>query len=91
MICRECKSSENEFKAHKSHKNTGICKPCHNAYTRQYHRKQKAKMSPGKVFQCDDCDLMFGVKNMSGKMNTCCIYCQSENIQTVAEQQGKAS
>jgi hypothetical protein len=33
--CRVCESTENEFKKHSGNTKRGICKPCHNKYTKE--------------------------------------------------------
>lgn len=88
MICRECRSEDGPFKKNPLHKNSGICKKCHSKYCRNREKAAKAKINPSKWFQCDDCDETFHITNNNKKMNTECIYCGSEEIQTYAEMLG---
>jgi len=89
MICRVCKSTDKPFKHNPCHVNSGICKPCHSQYNRELQKRKAIEMSPHNWFQCDDCDMVFSVRSGNGtEKRTCCMYCQSEEILTIAEQGG---
>lgn len=90
MICRECGKDESagEFKKHADSKNKGIHKKCHSKVERNKAKNLRASISPHKWMQCDDCDEIFNIMNQKRFLNTCCIYCKSEEIKTFAEIMG---
>lgn len=83
MRCRNCGTEEGAFK-----KDSNICKKCHSKYNRNRQKFLSAERSPHKWFSCDECDEVFNVKGENNMLNTCCIYCESEEILTFAEQLG---
>lgn len=92
MICRNCGTTEGEFKYNPSHKKSGICLPCHREHSRHNQALKRANKRPHLYFQCNDCDLIFYLFKTGGQYSyevrprhTCCPNCGSEEIQTFKE------
>jgi hypothetical protein len=93
MICYSCGKGEEAGPFKKSsQKNAkkGYHKRCHAIYCWNRQIIKQAEICPDRFMQCDDCDHMFGIRGGRYKpLRTACPKCNSEEIMTFAEQQGK--
>jgi hypothetical protein len=89
-FCYDCQGYFTAFDMHKinsEYTKRGRCRECHRAYTRNYHLRKKAALSPQNFMECDDCDRIFSKyqegKPKNGEIRKLmieCRFCKSEEI-----------